>query len=209
VLLVLSIVVVAGTAAGAGLIGYSIGKDRSDDTVVAATTSTRTNDNSSTSTEESTDESTAPSTDRKQMGEAATNGDVGVTVNRAMAPATIDFYESDFAAKKPREGTTFVLVSTKATNNGKKPVSPLFLIAARLIDDRGREFSPVEDNYSIRENFARQLSDDLPDDLQPGLSAEVYYAFEVPRDASIVAFGFRDNDAESDKPWTEITLTIR
>ncbi|WP_341267008.1 hypothetical protein [Gordonia malaquae] len=205
VLLLLSIVVVAGTAAGAGLIGYSIGKGRSDDTVVAATTSTHTNSDSSPSTEEST----VPSVDRKPMGEAATNGSAGVTLNRVMSPATIDFYDSDFVAKKPRAGTRFVLVALKVANNGQKPMSPLYVIDARLTDDRGREFSVVEDNGLMRENFSRNLSDELPDDLQPGLSAEVYYAFEVPLEADIVAFGFRDDAAEYDAPWTEYTVAIR
>ncbi|GEE03973.1 hypothetical protein nbrc107696_44190 [Gordonia spumicola] len=200
VLVMLTLLVVAGTAAAAGLIGYSIGKDDSADRGVVAITDTAPTSESATSSERETAEPNA-------IGVPTTNGAMGVTMTKITAPATLDFYDSDYEATKPRAGSRYVLVAIKVTNNGKKPVTPLYAVDVRLVDADGREFSKVEDNYSIRENFSR--SEEVPDYLQPGLSTEVYYAFEVPVGAHVVAFGYRDQQSEYDAAWTEYSVDVR
>ncbi len=204
VLASLSLLVVGATAVAAGLIGYTIGKDRDrTESVVASTVTLDAPLDPSSSTT-----SQAPS-ERSRIGAATTNGAAAVTLTGVTTPSSLDFYKSDFEATKPRTGSRYVLAELKVTNNGRKPVSPLYAVDVRLTDGQGREFSVVDDNFSIRQNFGRTLADEMPDDLQPGLSTQVYYAFEIPVGTTIEAFGYRDDAASDDDPWTEYSVTLR
>ncbi len=59
-------------------------------------------------------------------------------------------------------------------------------IMAKVVDAQGREFDTVESLYELRGN------PECNDQLQPGFSSEMTYAFLVPEGADIRGIYFQD-----------------
>ena len=79
-----------------------------------------------------------------------------------------------------RQTQNLFIVPVVAVKNSQNDAIMLSFSLFTLVDERGREFSPLDtmDAYMMKEN------DQFTDKLNPGLTAQIAIPFEVPRDVA-------------------------
>lgn len=143
------------------------------------------------------------------IGDPVVNGSAQLTVTEVTYPATVERYrssESGYVAVEPKASAKFVLVETTLENVGSVGFNTENGVQAAVMDVDQRFFKTVEKKYDVRLNFERGISGEHPDELQPGFSTTMYYVFEVPESAEIVAFAFADN-AEASPTYSYVQVT--
>lgn len=132
-----------------------------------------------------------------QIGQQATNGGATVTVKSVRTAATVSLNKSNYRPGSGYEKYTdvpaggaakYVIVETSVLNTGKASMDLTcsYAIAAKLVDDKGRQFDPIEDLYTIKGN------PECNKQLQPGFASDMTWVYRVPSDASIVEWQFED-----------------
>jgi hypothetical protein len=135
------------------------------------------------------------------VGQPVVNGGIKLTVNAVTTPPNITRrFESD--GLLPRAGAKYVQVETTVENVGTKSIdlSCGHPIANKVWDSLRRQFDAIDKIYDIAGN------PDCPVNLQPGFSAKMTYAYEVPQDAVIQYFGFADTSVDMGNNASFITI---
>lgn len=139
------------------------------------------------------------------VGDQAQSGGVVLTVNDfAVIPDYVTNYNRENKTLKPREGAKFVRVDADVLNNTKAGIDLTcsYPVAAKVVDSKDRQFDPVEELYKIDGN------PECNDLLQPGFTSKMSWIYEVPIDADIIGFAFRDvdlqNNAAQEPDWAAV-----
>jgi hypothetical protein len=121
-----------------------------------------------------------PADDRGLVGQ--TVAELCASISRTRFTATIE--RAQFATQVMGVSSSgyWVIVVAAVTNTGAQPDEP-FRIAV-LIDERGRRFESLSSlDFPPYFDVRRQLGvRSHVDDIQPGITAQVLWVFEVPRD---------------------------
>lgn len=122
----------------------------------------------------------APSDDRGLVGQTAV--ELCSSISRTRFTATIE--RAQFATQVMGISSSgyWVIVVASVTNTGAQP-DDTFRIAV-LVDERGRRFESLSSSdFPPYFDVRRQLGvRSHVDDIQPGITAQVLWVFEVPRD---------------------------
>lgn len=146
-----------------------------------------------------------PQVETFNVGEAAKNGGVKLTVTSATNPPTIPMMTNSMQKNSgydvyddipPRAGGKFVRVDAIIENAGQVSMDltcswPIEVFAA---DATNRMFDPVDEVYKL------QGTPECNEKLQPGFTSPMTYIFEVPESADIRIFGFADTERNSQDP---------
>lgn len=131
------------------------------------------------------------------IGDTQTHGGATVTLIDAEASRTLERntsghregsgYET-FEVVEADQGGRFVIATTEVQNDGSSSMDLTcsLPIMAKVVDAQGREFDTVKSLYELRGN------PECNDQLQPGFSSEMTYAFLVPEGADIRGIYFQD-----------------
>lgn len=137
----------------------------------------------------SSSDSTASGNSTKAKGETETNGTLDMTFNSmeeiASVPQQWNGTQPDLT---PAEGTRFISVKVHIVNNGKEPVDLTcgYVVDIRAVNSSDQQYTPIDNLFKIPGN------PECNAELQPGLGADMQYVFNVPKDAKMVGFGWRD-----------------
>ncbi len=93
-----------------------------------------------------------------------------------------------FTPLAPQTGAKFVVLKSTVTNNSKVGMDltcgyPIKII---VVNTKEQEYTPIDDLRNIQGNPV------CNDSLQPGFSAEMTWAFEVPATSEVLAAAFWD-----------------
>jgi hypothetical protein len=136
-------------------------------------------------------ESTAPDEDQVEddsdvlpaMGEPANDGQFEFVVNSLKCGAT-EVGDGMFSEETTGQ---FCMLDLTITNTGDD-AQYLASDAQKLIDDQGREF-----DYAFDATFANDTDSPFLEEINPGLTLEVVFVFEVPTDANIIEAELHDS----------------
>lgn len=102
--------------------------------------------------------------------------------------------------KKTTDGK-FVQVHFKVTNKGKK--EEMVLDPPKVLDDKGREFGPVDmQSFYVPKNAKTLALDSLP----PSMQREYYTIIEVPADAKTLKFEIHGLGMFGDKKTVDLGI---
>lgn len=130
-----------------------------------------------------------------KTGEIVTNGGIEMKLISASEQSTINYdtcgdgcSNGEYAPKSPDEGTKYWIATVEVKNNTKKPLDitcgyPYEIIA---LNSKNQQYTPIQDLYQVQGNPECNAQ------LQPGLSTQTTYPFQVPLDAKMTAIAFRD-----------------
>lgn len=156
----------------------------------------------STASQESAPEP-SPSVKIYRLNEAADHDGLVIKVTSAKASPTLLMNTSDYrpdtdlATFEPvpaKAGAEYVILTTQVTNNTKKGLDLTCggPVQIRVYNEQQQEYTPVDDLYQIKGNPECNAS------LDPGFSAPMTWAFQVPAKSSIIAASFYNiNDFEA------------
>lgn len=146
-----------------------------------------------TSTGKSSDSHGGSSSDSgnitKTKGETETNGTLDLTFNSmeeiASVPQEWNGTQPDLT---PTDGTRFISVKVHIVNNGQQPVDLTcgYVVDIRAVNSSNQQYTPIDNLFKIPGN------PECNADLQPGMGADMQYVFNVPQNAKMVGFGWRD-----------------
>lgn len=133
-----------------------------------------------------------------QVGQAATNRGITLTVKEARAVDSIQMNESNFRPGSgyekytktlPKAGGRFVMVSAHVVNNAQVSLDLTcgLPITTKLVDAQQRNFDAIENLYKIKGN------PECNDQLQPGFEADMTWVYLVPTSASVIGWAFQDS----------------
>ncbi len=145
------------------------------------------------------------------IGEAVENNGVTLTVHSATTSPTLSRNLSNYRQGSGYEtytdvpadqGGQYLLVKTTVKNTGTAPMDltcsmPIHIVA---FDKQDRTFSTVEKLYEIQDN------PECNKQLQPGFSAEMTYAYMVPKDAQISGVAFRSMLVQDSDEYRAVRL---
>ena len=136
-----------------------------------------------------------------EMNQPAINGSLKFSLLSAeRVPSAVQYKSSDgnygFVSVSPKQNAKFILLKASIENVGRVGFDTQNAVNISVGDDQDRFFRTVEDNYSLELNFGRE---ELPDELQPGFSTDMYYLFEVPASATINVLAIADGDDRAPK----------
>jgi hypothetical protein len=149
-----------------------------------------------------------------QVGETVSNGGITLTVTAARTVESIDMNESNFrpgsgyetyTKTQPEQGGKFVVIETHIVNDGQSSLDLTcsWPIDAKLVDDRDRNFDPIDELYKLKGN------PECNKQLQPGFEDDMTYVFLVPTDAKIFGLGFRDvTNSPGSSDFTVVRLDV-
>lgn len=149
-----------------------------------------------------------------EVGQAMSNRGVTLTVTAARVADVIELNKSNYqqgsgfetyTPTPPDTGGKFVIVETHVVNNAQVSMDLTcgYPIATALVDDRDRQFDPIDSLHEIRAN------PDCNAQLPPGFEDDMTYIFMVPTDAQIVGFAFSDATAlDNSSAYTGIRLML-
>lgn len=131
------------------------------------------------------------------IGDTLVNGGVTLTLNEAFDAPSITVNETSYrrgsgyetyTERMPTEGGKFFVARTTIENTGKRSMDLTcgYPIAIKALSDKDQEFDQADDLSDVQDNPL------CNDNLQPGFSTSVTYAFVVPADANIVGLYFYD-----------------
>jgi Domain of unknown function (DUF4352) len=156
--------------------------------------------------------SAAEDIDSVAVGEVATSGGIEMTVNQVRTEPSVTYEGGVSSSITPNakqktitapQGGTYIYVDTTITNNTSKgiDITCSFPVDAKVVDDSGRKFDPIESQDQIRGNPECNAL------LQPGFEDEMTWVFLVPPDARIMTFEFSDvTNLAKAAPRAEVTL---
>ena len=132
-----------------------------------------------------------------EVGQTVSNRGITLTVTAARPVESIEMNESNFRVGSgyekytktpPEQGGKFVMIETHIVNNGQSSLDLTcsFPIDAKLVDDRDRNFDPIQDLYKLKGN------PECNKQLQPGFEDDMTYVYLVPAEAAIAGWGFQD-----------------
>ncbi len=136
------------------------------------------------------------------IGDAVESDGILLTVKDVTEGASIDYLEQGVKADRASTetldavaGGKLVTVTTEVENTGTEAwdLTCGFSIQAKLVDDQGRHFQPVESLYRIPGN------PECNEQTNPGFTKTMKWAFEVPETAKGFALGFADPKINYDK----------
>jgi hypothetical protein len=161
-----------------------------------------------------TSPSSAPAPPLAQVGQTVSNGGITLTVTATRTVESIDMNQSNFrpgsgyetyTKTEPEQGGSFVVIETRIVNDGQSSLDLTcsWPIDAKLVDDRDRNFDPIDELYKLKGN------PECNKQLQPGFEDDMSYVYLVPADAKIVTWGFRDviNPSGSSN-FTQVHLNV-
>ncbi|MCF2561021.1 DUF4352 domain-containing protein [Bifidobacterium boum] len=153
---------------------------------------------SSDSIEDSSDDSGDNSEDKPQqgqIGQTVDNGGIEMKLISASEQSTINYdtcgdgcSNGSYAPKSPDANTKYWVAVVEVKNNTKQPLDITcgYPYEIKALNSDNQQYTPIENLYQVQGNPECNVS------LQPGLSAQVTYPFQVPLDAKMVALAFRD-----------------
>jgi hypothetical protein len=165
-------------------------------------------------THSATSPSPTPAIQLAQVGQTVSNGGITLTATAARTVESIDMNQSNFrpgsgyetyTKTEPEQGGTFVVIETHVINNGQSSLDLTcsWPIDAKLVDDRDRNFDPIDELYKLKGN------PECNKQLQPGFEDDMTYVYLVPADAKIVTWGFRDvTNLSGSSTFTQVRLDI-
>lgn len=125
----------------------------------------------------------------KLAGESETNGTLAMTfASYEEIPSVPQEWNGTQPALMPQAGTRFISVKVVLTNNGKAPVDVTcgYVVDIRAVNSSSQQYTPIDELYKIPGNPMCNAQ------LQPGMNENVNYVFNVPQDAKMVGFAWRD-----------------
>jgi hypothetical protein len=125
-----------------------------------------------------------------QVGEQFSNGGITLTVTSAEAAdaITVAPNQQNPTSMPAGPGAKYVVIRTHIINNARKSLDLTcsLPIHTLLLDDRGREFDPIEDLDEVQGNPECNAQ------LQPGFESDMTWPYRVPADTHVVAWAFED-----------------
>ncbi len=132
-----------------------------------------------------------------QVGQQFTNLGATVTVTMVRSASSIVLNESNFRPGSGREsytdtpagsGASYVIVKAHVVNNAKKSMDLTCGLPIRtvLIDDRNRNFDPIQSLYKVKGN------PECNEALQPGFAADMTWVYRVPTGTHVLGWAFED-----------------
>jgi hypothetical protein len=108
---------------------------------------------------------------------------------------------SEFNEEQKKSDGRFVQVHYKVTNKGKK--EEMLLDRPKVVDDKGREFGPIDMESFYVPAKAKTIGLDT---LQPSMPKEYWTVIEVPADAKTLKFQVHGFSLLGDKKNVDIGL---
>ncbi len=108
---------------------------------------------------------------------------------------------SEFNEEQKKSDGRFVQVHYKVTNKGKK--EEMLLDRPKVVDDKGREFGPIDMESFYVPAKAKTIGLDT---LQPSMPKEYWTVIEVPADAKALKFQVHGFSLLGDKKNVDIGL---
>lgn len=140
--------------------------------------------------------------DAVAVGTEARSGGIAVTVSAMeVIPSYDEVYNRDVTTVSPRAGAKLIKVTATVLNDTKGAIDLTcnYVIDAKLVDDKDRNFEAIQDLYKIEGNPECNAQ------LQPGFDSPMTWIYEVPADAVISGIGFRDvTDFDADFPYAGV-----
>lgn len=130
-----------------------------------------------------------------QIGETVVNGGIEMKLVSASEQATISYdtcgdscSNGTYAPKSPDASTKYWVAVVEVKNNTKKPldITCSYPYEIYALNSDSQQYTPIDALYQVEGNPECNV------DLQPGLSTQVTYPFQVPLDVKMVAVAFRD-----------------
>ncbi|HEY1955019.1 MAG TPA: hypothetical protein VGH28_05390 [Polyangiaceae bacterium] len=123
------------------------------------------------------------STGTAKMGETVTFDDSEWIVIEAKDAGKSIKSNSEFNEEEKKTEGRFIQVHYKVTNKGKK--EEMLLDRPKIVDDKGREFGPIDMESFYVPAKAKTIGLDT---LQPSMPKEYWTVIEVPADAKTLKF---------------------
>ncbi|MBM6982042.1 MAG: DUF4352 domain-containing protein [Bifidobacterium thermophilum] len=151
-----------------------------------------------TASSDSSDDSSNNSEDNPQqgqIGQTVDNGGIEMKLISASEQSTINYdtcgdgcSNGKYAPKSPDANTKYWVAVVEVKNNTKQPLDITcgYPYEIKALNSDNQQYTPIENLYQVQGNPECNAS------LQPGLSAQVTYPFQVPLDAKMVALAFHD-----------------
>jgi hypothetical protein len=131
------------------------------------------------------------------VDQPATHKGVQITIHSASLAESVSMNQTTYRAGTPyakytplapKAGAKFVSVKATVTNNAKSGMDLTcgYPIKIVVVNSKDQEYTPIEKLYNLQGN------PECNDQLQPGFSAEMEWAFEVPANSEILGAAFWD-----------------
>lgn len=181
-------------------------KYRSDEKIMDAlrklTDSSESSEDSDDSDDDSDSSSDAPEDAKENQnqvqGATETNGTLKMRFDSVEYPSSIP-NSDDEKPFTPKQGHKLVQVNTYVTNNGKSPIDLTcsYEIDARVINEKGQSFTPIEDDYKVAGNPECNF------ELQAGTGETMKWVYEIPQDSQLTGLIWRDvTDMDKDYDYS-------
>lgn len=135
-----------------------------------------------------------------KIGDTLTSGGIEMKLESVDYPSSIKTngeYDDDPGQLTPKSGNKFVAVHTTVKNNGKASVDFTcdYVIAIKAINDKGQQYDEIDNEDYIPGNPGCNAG------LQPGMSENMEFVFEVPQSANILGIAWQDeSDDDNEGP---------
>ena len=129
------------------------------------------------------------------IGQTVTNGGIDMKLISAGEQPTISFdtcgdrcSNGSYAPKSPDTDTKYWVAVVEVKNNTKQPldITCSYPYDIKALNSDNQQYTPIDNLYNVEGN------PECNAELQPGLSTQVTYPFQVPLDVKMIAIAFRD-----------------
>lgn len=148
------------------------------------------NGGSDSSSENQDDGSGTDSQNRNKLaGETETNGALSMTFKSMNEPGSVpQEWNGQQPNLTPSSGTKFLSIQVAVKNNSKEPIDLTcgYPLEIKAMNESDQLYTPIDDLFKIPGNPG------CNDMLQPGITASISYVFNVPSDAKMIGFVWRD-----------------
>lgn len=141
------------------------------------------------------DDSDSAGIQQGSIGQTVTNGGIDMKLISAGEQPTISFdtcgdtcSDGTYAPKSPDANTKYWVATVEVKNNTKQPldITCSYPYDIKALNSDNQQYTPIDNLYNVEGN------PECNAELQPGLSTQVTYPFQVPLDVKMVAIAFRD-----------------
>lgn len=124
-----------------------------------------------------------------------TNGGIDMKLISAGEQPTISYdtcgdrcSNGSYAPKSPDTDTKYWVAVVEVKNNTKQPldITCSYPYDIKALNSDNQQYTPIDNLYNVEGN------PECNAELQPGLSTQVTYPFQVPLDVKMVIIAFRD-----------------
>lgn len=172
-------------------------KYHSDEKIMDALRKLANSSESSDDSDDSGDDSDSSSSDAPEdakenqnqvQGATETNGTLKMRFDSVEYPSSIPNSDGEEKPITAQQGRKLVQVNTYVTNNGKSPIDLTcsYEINARLINDKGQSFTPIDDDYKVAGNPECNF------ELQAGTGETMKWVYEIPQDSQLTGLIWQD-----------------